>query len=175
MPMFLVLPHVADLHPLNSIKVITNFAIHSLDSSMGDDAHLLARVPVLGNTHETSSWRWETYVPAHKYRVLVRNAVISELVVELKDENNNHVEFNGIPWCIKLAISHVHTKNIKPLLNGFLNNASQARAPDGDTSDETRPSPRERATPTTRPQKAKRARRRKRKATRARKDSKEST
>jgi hypothetical protein len=162
--------HVADLHPLNSIKVITNFAIHSLDSSMGDDAHLLARVPVVGNTHETSSWRWETYVPSHKYRVLVRNAVISEMVVELKDEDNNHVDFNGIPWCIKLAISHVQTKNIKPLLNSFLN-ASQARTPDADTIDETGPPARERAPQRARSPKTKRPRRRKQQTARRRKNS----
>ena len=105
----------------------------------------------------------DAYVPSHKYRVLVRNAVISEIIVELKDEDNNHVDFNGIPWCIKLAISHVETKKIKPLLNGFLN-GSQTRPPDANTIDEIGPPPRERPAQWSRPQKTKRPRRRKNKA-----------
>ena len=167
--------HVADPHPLNSIKVITNFAINSLDSSMGDDSHLLARVPVLGNTHETSSWRWETYVPAHKYRVLVRNAVISEIAVSLLDEDNHPVEFNGVPWCIKLALSLIHNKNVRPMLRNLINpnNGSQTRTPNADAVDEAWQETRGRASPAARPPPSKRARRRKGKAAARRKNAAE--
>ena len=99
--------HVADLHGIHSIKVKTNFFVDSLDSSStgGRDPHLLARIPVEEDTHTGASFRYENYTPTTKYRARVFDRVISEFTATLVDADNRHIEFNGVPFSVKVAIS----------------------------------------------------------------------
>lgn len=99
--------HVADLHGIHSIKVITNFFVDSLDSSSsgGRDPHLLARIPVMEDTHTGASFRYENYTPATKYKARVFDRVISEFSATLVDADNRHIEFNGVPFSVKVMIN----------------------------------------------------------------------
>ena len=117
----------------------------------------------------------DTFRSVQWYRVLVRNAVISEIAVSLLDEDNHPVEFNGVPWCIKLALSLIHNKNVRPMLTNLINpyNGSQTRSPNADAVDEARQETRGRASPAARPPPSKRARRRQRKAAARRKNAAE--
>jgi hypothetical protein len=98
--------HVADLHGIHSIKVKTNFFVDSLDSSSsgGRDPHLLARIPVMEDTHTGASFRYENYTPATKYKARVFDRVISEFSATLADADNRPIEFNGVPFSVKVMI-----------------------------------------------------------------------
>ena len=128
---------VSDLHGIHLIKVISNFDVDSLDSSVsgGYDSHLLAMVPVEEDMHAHSSFKYEHWSPPSKHRQHVHDRIISELKLSLLDIDNHPVHFNCCAWSAKVAI--IIIKNDKE--NLFLyQNASQARTQDVGPSDEIR-------------------------------------
>ena len=124
----------ADLHGHHSLKIKSNFALDSLDSTSGNDSHLLARIPVEGDTHEGSSFVYEHFRPAHKMRYLIRDQAISEVSIRIVDHDDHHVSFNGIPWSIKLVISIVQREKILPMHQS--DDAASIRTPDDDAQSE---------------------------------------
>ena len=97
--------HVADLHGHHFLNLRTNFLVHSLDSSVGTDAHLFARIPVEGDAHDTSSMKYEHFKPAYPMTAMVTDRVISEISCELVDEARHAIHFNGIPFSLKFVLS----------------------------------------------------------------------
>ena len=124
----------ADLHGHHSLKIKSNFALDSLDSSSGNDSHLLARIPVEGDTHEGSSFVYEHFRPQHKMRYLIRDRAISEIAIRIVDHDDNHVSFNGIPFSVKFVISIVSRENILPMIQ-----SDNAATPTGTQDDEAEP------------------------------------
>ena len=101
--------------------------MNSLDSGKGDDNHLLARIPIEEHTHDTSTWKYATHIPAHKYRKLISDNAISEVIVALLDEENRPIQFNGIGYIVKLGVSVVQ-KNVFKQTNTRAN-VSRLRPP----------------------------------------------
>ena len=142
---------VSDLHGIHSIKVRTNFLVDSFDSgsSNGRDAHLLARIPVEGDTHEGSSYKYENYTPQTTVKMRVFDRAISEFTCSLLDTDDQHICFNGVPFSVKIMLEIIQRpgEKITPL---FKSNASQTRTSHGHRTDQARraltdetPSPRE--------------------------------
>ena len=129
--------HVANLHPAGSIKLISNFNVNSLDSGKGDDNHLLARIPIEEHTHDTSTWKYATHIPAHKYRKLISDNAISEVVVALLDERDRAIEFNGVGYIVKLGVSVVQKNVFKQVKS----NASRLRPPNEYAREDDREAP----------------------------------
>ena len=125
---------VADLHGNHLIKVITNFDVDSLDSSIGRDSHLLAMIPVSEDMHTASTFAYEHYRPNTKHKALIHDRVISEVKISLLDMENHPINFNCIPFSVKLGITVV--KRSDKYLSLYSNNASQAGTPHDEAADE---------------------------------------
>ena len=105
----------ADLHGHHSLYMHTNFTIDSLDSSVGDDPHLLARIPVEQDMHDSSTFAYEHYRPNHKMRYLIREKALSEIRVRILDHDGHPVDFNCIPFSVKFVVSVVSKENVLPM------------------------------------------------------------
>ena len=108
--------HVADLHGHHFLNLRTNFLVRSLDSSIGNDNRLFARIPVEGDAHDGSSMKYEHFAPAYPMTAMITDRVISEINCELVDERRRHIRFNGIPFSAKFVVSVFQvSKNVAPM------------------------------------------------------------
>ena len=126
----------ADLHGIHLIKVLTNFDVDSLDSSVsgGYDSKMLAMIPVEEDTHAHSTFKYEHWKPTSKYKVRVYDRVISELKVSLLDIDNRPVDFNCVAWSAKIVI--VIEQTDKQNLSLY-QNAAQAGPPSFEAAEQT--------------------------------------
>ena len=131
----------AKLHGHHSIKITCpNFNLLSFDSSVRDnsDNHLLAHVPVSQDTHEASSFIYESYSPTTPYLSKVQDHHdISEIKIHLFDHENLPIAFNSVPWTIKLAVFVVEGKKNLPMY--VKQHASSPGPSDASTAEEARP------------------------------------
>jgi hypothetical protein len=153
----------AKLHGHHSIKITCpNFNLLSYDSSVRDnhDNHLLAHIPVSQDTHEASSFIYESYSPSTPYLSKVQDHHdISEIKIHLFDHENVPIAFNSVPWSIKLAVFVVDGNKNLPM---YANNASSPGPPDASATEEARtpsrilPAPEARLSPPARPRRRQR-------------------
>ena len=127
----------ADLHGHHALKMITNLTINSMDSSVGDDPHLLARIPVEMDMHDKSTFAYEHYRPSHKMRYLVREKALSEIRVKILDQENHPIHFNCIPYSVKFIVSIIKQEK---MLSMSEYHATSTGSPYGEAVVETGPS-----------------------------------
>ena len=100
--------NVVDLSGIKQIVVkVPNLNLGSRDSK-GESANILAKVPCYCNPGEIIYWSADTSV---KHQIKTR--LLDHLTIDIRDEFNNNIDFNGKEWYIELIIHFIEERDYK--------------------------------------------------------------
>ena len=99
---------VVDLSGIKQIVVkVPNLNLGSRDSK-GQSVGILAKIPCFVNPGEIIYWSADTSV---KHQIKTR--LLDHLTIDIRDEFNNNIDFNGTPWYMELIIHFIEERDYR--------------------------------------------------------------
>lgn len=102
-------PHLLNLLGVKKIKIKTNLSLHNYDSNGHTSGNLLHTLSV-----NKPSYSLIDYQNNHLGLNRIFNKIINEIHIEMRDENNNLIDFNNTYWTLTLILN-IYRKFNPPL------------------------------------------------------------
>ena len=99
-------PYPVNTGGIHNIYIKTNFLTENRKYGGGNESHILKTIPI-----QVEPFGIIQYTNFENTETIIRNKDLDYLIIELLDDNLNHINFNGLDWSISLEIKSINKFN----------------------------------------------------------------